>query len=98
MNLAITDRSGPDTSPHTLHVDRSNDIDSAILGRPVPPHYPALGTLVCAKGIGGWHYIGAVTAIDEDAGTYTILPVAMDRTADKIKAWGRHNPVPSMEK
>ena len=88
MNLAITDRTGPDTSPLTLNVDRTNEIDSVILGRPVPPHYPALGTLVCAKGKNGWNYLGAVTAIDEAAGTYTILPIAIDRTADKIKAWG----------
>ena len=87
MNFAITDRSGPDDSPLTLNVERTNEIDSAILGRPVPPHYPSLGTLVCAKGRDGWNYIGAVISVDMESGTYTILPVAIDRTADKIKSW-----------
>ena len=76
MNFAITDRTGPDASPLTLNVERANEIASAILGWPVPPAFPALGTRVCAIGQGGWRYIGPVTSIDEAAGTYTILPVA----------------------
>ena len=95
MNLAITDRSGPDTSPLTIHVDHANEI---ILGVAMRPNFPVLGTLVCASGKDGWHYIGAVTAIDRDAGTYTILPVAIDRTEDKAKAWGRPNQIPAGEK
>jgi len=87
MNFAITNRSGPDDSALTLNVECTNEIDSAILGRPVPPRFPKLGTLVCAKGTNGWNYIGAVTSIDEAAGTYTILPVAIDRTSYKIKSW-----------
>lgn len=88
MNFATTDRKGPDASQLTLNVERANETASAILGRPVSPAFPALGTMVCAIGQGGWRYIGPVTSVDEAAGTYTILPVATNPTADKIKAMG----------
>jgi hypothetical protein len=78
MILATTDRTGPDNSPLTLKVE---------VGMPVHQSYPALGTLVCAHGKHGWNYIGAVTAVNESAGTYTILPVAIDRASEKTKAW-----------
>ncbi len=98
MNLAITDRTGLDASPLTLNVERANKTASAILGRPVPPHFPALGTMVCAIGQGGWRYIGPVTSVDEAAGTYTILPVATNPTADKITSMGLGRSSPSREK
>ncbi len=88
MNMATTDRTGPSTGPLTLNVDKSHETDSAILGRPIPPRFPAIGTLVCAIGMGGWRYIGPVISIDRDAGTYTILTAATNAIEDKIKRMG----------
>ena len=65
MNMAVTDRTGPDDNPLTLKVDGAS--------------FPKLGTLVCAQNQGGWNYIGAVTSIDYAASTYTILPVAIQQ-------------------
>ena len=77
MNIATTDRTGPDDSPLTLKVDGAK--------------FPKLGMLVCAQNKSGWNYIGAVTSIDMAAGTYTLLPIAIDRTADKIRSWRMAN-------
>lgn len=88
MNMATCDRTGPNTGPLTLNVDKSNETDSVILGRPIPPRFPALGTMVCAIGMGGWRYIGPVTSVDKVAGTYTILPMATNAIEDKIKRMG----------
>jgi len=76
MNIAITDRFGPDDSPLTLAMERSNEIASAILGHPVPPSLPVIGTQVCAIGLQGWRYIGQVVEVNEQAMTYTIKPIA----------------------
>lgn len=75
MRMALTDRSGPDASELTLNVEASG------CDRP-----PAPGVLVCAIGLGGWKYIGPVVAVDAEANTYTILPVATNPTANKIKS------------
>lgn len=77
MRLAATDRFGPDASELTLNVEATGH------DRP-----PALGVLVCAIGQGGWKYIGPVVEINVEAKTYTILPVATNPTANKIKAMG----------
>jgi len=63
--MAITDRTGPDDSLLALKVAGAK--------------FPKLGTLVCAQSQGGWNYIGTVTSIDYAAGTYTILPVAIQQ-------------------
>ena len=77
MNVAFTDREGADSSPLVLKADKNeSDVTSILLGRPVPPHLPALGTQVCAIGRLGWRYVGPVVAIDEQALTYTIDPIA----------------------
>jgi hypothetical protein len=77
MNMAITDRSGHDESPLTLRADVNEaETATAMLGRPVEPHLPAIGTHVCAIGAHGWKYIGSVVSVDHTALTYTIKPVA----------------------
>ena len=73
MNMAVTDRTGPDDSPLILKIDGANILK--INGA----KFPKLGTLVCAQNKNGWNYIGAVTSIDYVASTYTILPVAIQQ-------------------
>lgn len=76
MRVAVTDRTGLDASPLTIHLLRA-EWDQR----------PALGTLVCAHGPDGWRYIGPVTALDELFLSFTILPVAFNTRLDNIGIW-----------
>jgi len=72
QRMAMTDRAGDDASDMVLSVGHAHETTSAILGRPVAPDVPKLGTVVCAIGRAGWKYIGPVVSVDEAGMTYTV--------------------------
>ena len=77
MRLAITDRSGQNTDPLVLHAEQT-EWDCP----------PPLRTVVSAKGMNGWNYIGQVISTDEADRTYTIeVWIASNRVLDNVELY-----------
>ncbi len=82
MRMAIADRTGPDTSPLELNLEKT-----------AWDRLPPLGTWVCAIGKSGWRYFGQVASTDEAKRTYTIEVVtASNKVLDNLKNYSQGRP------
>jgi len=77
MRMAITDRTGDDTSPMTLAIEQTEW-----------DRLPPILTLVCAIGQNGWRYIGQVASHSDDRHYVIQVWTASNKLLDNVRQYG----------